>query len=132
MDYFAKKILKTMHKQCTINDDDFTWSFSGKLQKFFRFNSTLSDLAQEVEASVEDVRKAVNYLEEEGYIEYLDMSGPNGRSSHIGFQLTHKGKNWKSFRRQKIFDYVANKWIDLLALIIATAAFIQSCIALSN
>ena len=132
VDDFAKKILKAMYKHSTVDDNDFTWAISEKFQTLFRFNSTIANFAREVEAPLEDVRKAVNYLEEEGYVEYLEVSGPGSRPARIGFRLTHKGKNWKSFHRQKILDYVANKWIDFLALIIALAAFIQSCIALVN
>ena len=92
---------------------------------------SIVDLSQKLGRDVEDIRAAVRFLESSGYLEYTRLNSKSG-SSNIGIHLSHKGLNWKHYRAEKLLSYVADKWIDFLALAVSIIAFIQSCIALSN
>lgn len=70
---------------------------------------------------------AIKHLIDEGLVEYIPSKG-----KLTGIKLTHKGVHYNEFARQKIREYIVDKWIDIIALVVAVAAFIQSCIALAS
>ena len=84
--------------------------------------------AIELNITIDEFYNIIKYLVNQGYFEYLYYSNSK---KIAGFKLTHNGLHYKEFQYMKIKKYIASKWIDFLALIIAIAAFIQSCIALS-
>lgn len=92
-------------------------------------NFSIDDLSKNIEIPVEDVRAAVRYLESENYLEYQTISSKSGKLN-IGFHLSHKGLSWKYFRRKEILDYIADKWVDFFAALIALLSLIISIIAL--
>ena len=70
----------------------------------------------------ENVRAAVRYLKEQGYLEYQMYNGLDGRQRSHGFFLSHKGLNWKYFQRQEIRKYIADKWVDCFVALISLAS----------
>ena len=88
----------------------------------------IDQLAEKLNIRVEDVKTTVRYLVETEFLEYLQTS-----SGHIiGFHLSHRGLHWKYFNRKAIFDYIANKFPDFIAVIISLISLITSIIALSK
>lgn len=91
---------------------------------------SINTLCQSIRQQQSTVLEAIKYLEKNNYIEYNTLKSSTG-PVHTGFHLSHKGLHFKEFERIKLKEYVADKWIDFLALAVAIVAFIQSCIALS-
>lgn len=89
---------------------------------------SIEQLAEKLRTRTEDVRAAVRYLEETGFLEYEETSS----GLIIGFHLSHKGLNWKYYNRKAIFDYIADKFPDFIAVIISLISLITSIIALSQ
>lgn len=88
-------------------------------------DSVIDDFAESISMKTEAVRTAVRFLNSSGYLEYQTA---NGRP--VGFHLSHKGLNWKYYRRCEILDYIADKWVDFFSALIAFASLIISVIAL--
>lgn len=63
---------------------------------------------------------SISFLETEGYLTAQRV--PSG--ALVSATLTHKGKHPKEFNALAIKRYLAEKWIDFLALVISVAAFI--------
>lgn len=80
----------------------------------------------------EDIRAAIRHLEKNGWIEYQMSRSTSGTSHNFGFRLSHKGLNWRYFRRKEILNYIADKWIDFLAATISLISLIISVIALAH
>lgn len=121
MDRTAKTILKNMssHKKeaefiCVFDE---AWKGYGDV--------TIDEFAKSVGLQTETVAVAVRYLEEAGYLEYQKSS-----SGYIGFHLSHKGLNWRYFRRKEILDYIADKWVDFFSMLIALSSLVISIVAL--
>lgn len=92
------------------------------------FNDAIHFEAKKFQMSDIEFMNLIDQLVKEGFLEYIESS--NGNKS--GVRLTHKGLHYNKYTESKILLYIADKWIDFLALVIAIAAFIQSCIALAN
>lgn len=89
---------------------------------------SIDQLSERLNMRTEDIRAAVRHLEETGLLEYSEIS--NGFI--WGFHLSHKGLNWKYYNRKAIFDYIADKFPDFIAVIISLISLITSIIALSK
>lgn len=114
MDKYAKSLLKYLVAH-------------GGCRKAVDFNSGLDNLASTLQIDSEHLRATVRYLHDRGYIDYQKYSGSD---KNAAFALSHKGQNWKFFRRRDIINYLADKWIDFFASIISVAALIVSVISL--
>ena len=117
MDKTCKRVLEHMHHD-------------GKPEQYnmLFFDDYIKLEAELCGLTIEDFSNAVSHLINEGFVEHI-----RSRSGRItGIKLTHKGVHYKEFTRQKIREYIVDKWIDIIALVVAVAAFIQSCIALAS
>ena len=131
MNKLCKKIIHELQKRSKQSGRDYSCSLPNAFINIC--DTSLAEFASDIGSPVSDVRSAVKYLVDDGYLEYITMHPRSGSSSSpIGVRLSHKGKNSKEFDREELKRYIADKWIDFLALVIAIIAFIQSCIALSN
>jgi len=88
---------------------------------------TVWDLSAMLDMRVADLQAAVLQLELDGYISCC-------RSDKVitGFRLTYKGLKWKYYRREANWDYVADKWAEIFAAVIALVSLIVSIIAISQ
>lgn len=57
-------------------------------------------------------------------IKYLNL--PNHRSVIDGIRLTERGIHYKDLEKEDRLNYLKDKWIDFLALIIALIALLKS------
>ncbi len=64
----------------------------------------------------------VQHLNSEGYVENITTHS----GQIIGVRLSHLGLHRKEALGQKIKEYILEKWIDFLALIIAIIALIRT------
>lgn len=118
MDRICKKILNKMIS--TSRDTAYLYSFSTSEGDIF-----IDHFADRIGINRSNVRSAMDYLAENGYLEYAK----NGETA-TGFHLSHKGLNWKAFRRADVLNYIADKWVDILASIISMLSLVISIIAL--
>lgn len=86
---------------------------------------SIEDMAQKLSMSVEDIRAASKFLAENRYLEYQKAG-----DRKAGFHLSHKGLNWKYYRREEILRYIADKWVDFFAAVISLLSLVISIIAL--
>ncbi len=128
MDKVCKEIIKRMisGKPST----EYVCSFSGSL--LAGSGTTIYELSDAIGVDPEDIRAAVRFLESAGYVEYQTMKSPSKGSIIAGFHLSHKGLHWKYFRRKEILNYIADKWVDFFAALIALLSLILSIIALTQ
>lgn len=102
-------------------------SSHGGCDKFIFFGSSgFESLASELGVGPESLRSTVRYLHDCGYIDYQKIHGSDKNAS---FSLSHKGENWKYFRRLTILNYISEKWIDFLAVIVSVVSLIVSVIS---
>lgn len=100
---------------------------SGGCKKVVNFQDELDTLALQFNMDSEDLRATIRYLNSIGYIEYMHYSN----SERVyGFYLSHKGRNWRKFRREETIKYLKDKWIDFFAMLISFIALAVSVIAL--
>lgn len=81
----------------------------------YNFDSDLVQIASVVNSDKEAVRHCIRRLEKYEYVAWV----PNQHGKTVRFSLDHKGLHWKEYRRKEIFQYLADKWIDCLALLVA-------------
>lgn len=86
---------------------------------------SIEDMAQKLSMSVEDIKAASKFLAENRYLEYQKAG-----DRKAGFHLSHKGLNWKYYRREEILRYIADKWVDFFAAVISLLSLVISIIAL--
>jgi len=91
------------------------------------FFSDLDTHAQNVNMNTESLRATVRYLNETGYIDYQKSSKSD---RNVSFSLSHKGENWKYFRKKEILNYIAEKWIDFFAAVISVVSLVISVISM--
>lgn len=127
MDRTCKRILNDMIGQGKGTKFVYGLSETG----VYLYGASIDDLAKTLELSVDDVMAAVRYLEAENYLEYQKTVSKNS-IHNIGISLSHKGLNWKYFRRKEILDYIADKWVDFFAALIALLSLIISIVALAQ
>lgn len=93
-------------------------------------STSIDTMANTLKIPTEDLRAAVRYLKEEGYVEYQYSSSIGGEKRACGFHLSHQGLNYRYFRNQRIKKYIAEKWIDFFALLLSVCALLISVISL--
>lgn len=120
MDKTSKKIIKFMVAQGC--GSEFVCLFSDGIER--EKTIRLSDMADRLKMREKDLRAAYNYLTESGYVSHQMMSG-----QPVGVYLSHKGLNWKYFRRREILDYIAEKWPDFIAVAISLISLITSIVS---
>ena len=98
---------------------------NGGCDKFIFF-SDLDTHAQNLNMNTESLRATIRYLNETGYIDYQKS---NKSDRNISFSLSHKGENWKYFRKKEILNYIAEKWIDFFATVISVISLTISIIS---
>lgn len=118
MDHVCKKILDKMISYGHGTNYVCTW------------DEAFDDFAASLSLPCEDVRAAVRYLKEQGYIEYQMYHSARGTDKSRGFHLSHQGLHWKYYRRKEILDYIADKWADFFAAAISLVSLIISVISL--
>lgn len=91
------------------------------------FFSDLDKHAQNMNEDTESLRATVRYLHEIGYI---DFQKSRKSDKNVSFSLSHKGENWKYFRRKEILNYIAEKWIDFFAAVISVISLVISIISM--
>ena len=86
-------------------------------------------IAEKMEQSFELTLSVCKELERDGFreIRYLKLS--NHREIPENVILTEKGRCYKAFLRNQAFDYIKQKWIDFLALVVSAIALIISIAA---
>jgi hypothetical protein len=90
----------------------------GGLEKFTTFGSGLPKMAEALNMDTEMLRANIRFLYDLGYVDFQKSDiGQN-----FSFSLSYKGLNWKSFRKFDLLSYLADKWIDILALIFSGVA----------
>ena len=114
MDKYAKSLLNYLVEH-------------GGCRKSVDFNEGLDDVASSLRVDSEDLRATVRYLNDLGYIDYQKFSGSDRNAA---FALSHKGKNWKYFRRRDLLNYLADKWIDFFASIVSVGSLVVAIVAL--
>ena len=70
----------------------------------------------------------LNYLEDNGYVTVLRDNGMNSR----GVSLAHKGFHLKEFQRREFLNYIAEKWVDFIAMLMAAGSLVVSIVALMS
>ena len=125
MDKTSKKILQKLISAGT--GTNYICSFSGSA--FGPTNTNIVDFSESLSMDIEDLRAAVRYLESSGYLEYQMMTTRKGKVA-AGFHLSHKGLNWRYFRRKEILDYIADKWVDFFAAVISLVSLVISIFAI--
>lgn len=99
---------------------------SGSEAKYGPHN--IADLADATDLSNAAVCAACEQLAEEGYMEIVYMTRTHTPIiEHV--KLTELGANYAEVQRATRMAYVANKWIDFIALIVAIIALIISIAA---
>lgn len=99
----------------------------GGCGKSVDFNEGLDNTASALRVDSENLRATVRYLHDLGYIDYRKYSGSDRNAA---FALSHKGLNWKFFRRRDFLNYLADKWIDLFASIVSVGSLVVAIVAL--
>lgn len=125
MDKNSKKILNKLISEG--KGTSYVCSFNGSFLGFA--NIDIHNFSNSIGMDVEDLRAAVRYLHENGYLEYQMLNTSKGKTP-CGFHLSHKGLNWRSFRREEILNYIADKWADFFAAAISFVSLIISIAAL--
>lgn len=95
-------------------------------QHYYNFQDDIDRIAAHCQTTSETIRAAIRYLHDLEYIKYLQTSS----GLTVSFYLDHQGLHWREFRRAEIIEYIQDKWIDCLSLLISFAALIISIIAL--
>lgn len=125
MDRISKRILEKLISSNA--GTSYTCSFSGS--SFGPDSTNIVDFSESLNMRIADTRAAVQYLESTGYLEYQMMTS-RGNKIPAGFHLSHKGLNWRYFRRKEIMDYIADKWADFFAAAISFVSLIISIVAI--
>ncbi len=73
-----------------------------------------------------DADRVSRYLSEQGYLRSVET--PKYANLDFGnrYYLTEKGKKYKALEKQEVKKYIADKWIDFLALLVAALALLKS------
>ena len=125
MDKVARSILEWLVKNSSGKGTEYICAFD---EDWKDINGVcLDDMANALGMQSEDARAAVRFLVELGMLEYQSVG-----DYYSGFHLSHKGLNWKYYRRKEILDYIANKWPDFIAVVISLLSLVISAIALGR
>ena len=86
-------------------------------------------VAKEIGINKNECSGIINYLKKTGYLIPRFYSGPHGKTEY-GVSLSHEAIHYKEFQWISFKKYVAEKWIDFLALVISGFALIISIISM--
>lgn len=117
MDRLSKKIFKFLLSH-----------YEDPSKRRFLLDDTVPAICDALSVDDGTVLAALCYLESIEYIAYI--KGRNG--SAYGFVFTHKALHHREFTIRAFCQYLIQKWIDILALVVAVIALIVSIIALSR
>lgn len=126
MDSVSRKILDKLISSG--KGTNYICSFSGS--SIGPSSTNIVEFSESLNMDVEDLRAAVRYLEDAGYLEYQMMTTAKRGRIPAGFHLSHKGLNWRYFWRKEILDYIADKWVDFIAAAISFVSLIISIVAI--
>ena len=87
---------------------------------------SVNDLTQLTSLSTDEIYSAVTALEEDGMIQVQYLSFRGCSSVIDSVRLTEQGIHYKDQEKEKRLNYLKDKWIDFLALIIALIALLKS------
>ena len=90
--------------------------------------SDLTSLATDLNVDEERIRSVVKYLHEKKFLTY----SRDEKGKERAFYLSHMGLNWKYFRRKEILNYIADKWADVIAVVISLISLITSIVAIGQ
>lgn len=100
LNQLCKKIIRELQKRSKRLGKDYSCSLPNAILNIC--DTSLNAFASDIGFLESDVRSAVKYLEQEGYLEYIIMRSHFGDSSlPLGFRLSHKGKHSKEFDREE-------------------------------
>ena len=88
------------------------------------------DLSEETGLSFPETLCACKELDRDGLAELRIVSLRNGQQIAESITLTEPGLNYKAMLRAQRLAYIADKWVDILASIVAVCSLIVSIIAL--
>ena len=87
---------------------------------------SVNDLTQLTSLSTDEIYSAVTALEEDGMIQVQYLSFRGCSSVIDSVRLTEQGIHYKDQEKENRLNYLKDKWIDFLALIIALIALLKS------
>ena len=104
------------------------------LQGLNRFSSiSLPDLVKNTGLAHKEVESACKELDKDGLAELKILHFINGHTVLDSITLTEQGLNYKVLIRAQRIKYIADKWTDIIACVIAVISLIVSIhTALSN
>ena len=124
MNKLCKKIIRELQKRSKQSGKDYSCSFPNAFLNIC--DTTLAVFASDIGFSSSDVRSAVKYLVDEGYLEYITMHPHSGGSSMpIGIRLSHKGKNLKEFDREEHKKLLINSVLIPITVTLLTNAVVS-------
>lgn len=124
MNQLCKKIIRELQKRSKRLGKDYSCSLPNAILNICDTN--LRAFASDIGSSDSDVRSAVKYLEQEGYLEYIIMRSHFGDSSlPLGFRLSHKGKHSKEFDREERKKLLLNSVLIPIAVTLLTNAAVS-------
>lgn len=112
-------------KDCRLILDTILSSDSDKRFQAFR----ISELSNSLNRNFYAILTACKELEKDGFIELHNCCLKNGQELLEFISLTELGTHYKDYLRSQRLRYIADKWIDFLALIIAAIALVVSVAA---
>lgn len=90
----------------------------------------LNALADIKRKGINDIFRIAEEMVEEKYL-IVDRSGPkiSGIFINSHYWLSEKGVSYRIITKKKVLRYLADKWIDILALVVAAIALAISILA---
>lgn len=90
---------------------------------------SVRDLVQITSLSVDEIISALESLEQTDMVQIQYLTIRSYRPTIDWIRLTERGIYYKDFEKEKRINYLKDKWIDFLALVVASAALIISIAA---
>lgn len=87
------------------------------------------NIAEQAGINEHECTGSINYLRKIGFLAPACLNGKTGKIEY-GLCLTHEAIHYREFEWIKIKKYVAEKWIDFLALIVSVLSLVISVIAI--
>lgn len=90
---------------------------------------SVRDLVQITSLSVDEIISALESLEQTDMVQIQYLTIRSYRPTIDWIRLTERGIYYKDFEKEKRINYLKDKWIDFLALVVASTALIISIAA---
>ena len=124
MNKLCKKIIYELQKRNKQFGKDYSCSFPSAFINIC--DTSLAEFASDIGSSASDVRSAVKYLVDEGYLEYITMHPrSDGSFFPVGIRLSHKGKNSREFDREERKKLLFNSVLIPIAVTLLTNAAVS-------